>query len=117
MIPVKIDLFEQYDAAGAVRGLLFAGVTHVDGVVLHGGREGWRGGDCGTANGINGTWIGNVGREGEYKEGLKRLFGQVRMFLGGSRIVLLESGSGTHVSGVRNLVMTEVGDVASFVHA
>ena len=37
------------------------------------------------------------------------------MFLERSRVVLL--GSGTDVSGVRDVVMTEVGDIASFVHA
>lgn len=113
MIPVKIDLLLRYDAAGAVRGFLFAGVTHVDAVMLQGGRGIWSCGSCG--NGVNGSVNGDVGREGEYEEGLRRLFRQVRMFLERSRVVLL--GSGTDVSGVRDVVMTEVGDIASFVHA
>ncbi|OJJ84773.1 uncharacterized protein ASPGLDRAFT_1471639 [Aspergillus glaucus CBS 516.65] len=116
VIPVKIDLLLRYDAAGAVRGFLFAGVTHVDAVVLQGGRGVWRGGSCGSCgNGVSGGVNGDVGKEGEYEEGLRRLFRQVRMFLERSRVVLL--GSGTDVPGVRDVVMTEVGDVASFIHA
>ncbi|ODM21556.1 hypothetical protein SI65_02400 [Aspergillus cristatus] len=116
VIPVKIDLFSQYDAVGAVRGLLLAGVTHVDAVVFEGGsgRGVWGGGSC--ANGVNGRVNGELGREAEYEEGLRRLFGQVRMFLGGSRVVFLGKGSGMDVEGVREVVMTEVGDVASFFH-
>jgi len=116
VIPVQINLFSQYDAAGAVRGLHFAGVTHVDAVVFGGGRDVWSCGDresgVNGVNGINGEMDG--GRE--YEEGLRRLLGQVRMFLRGSRVVVLGEGEGMGVSGVREMVMAEVGDVASFFH-
>ncbi|BCR87151.1 uncharacterized protein ACHE_31138S [Aspergillus chevalieri] len=114
VIPVKIDLFSQYDAVGTVRGLLLAGVTHINAVVFEGGSgTGVRGGGS-WANGVNGRVNRDVGRDAEYEEGLRRLFGQVRMFLGGSRFVFLRKESGMDVEGVREVVMTEVGDVASF---
>lgn len=60
MIPVKIDIFSEYDAAGTVRGLLFAGVVGVDTVVISGS---CRGGVTVLTGlmGLMGMWKGNDG--------------------------------------------------------
>ena len=73
MIPAKLDLYSALDAAGVLRGLIFAGVTRIDAVAL----------DVSTA----------IDDEG-YVDGVVRLLQQIQMLLTDeTKFFILGSGS------------------------
>lgn len=116
VIPVKIDLYSRYDAAGVVRGLHFAGVGRVDGIVVAagGGADGGAGAD--RVNGVNGVNSVNGSGNGEYVDGVVMLLRHFRVLLSEEAkvVVLGRGGSGREVWRRTEVVSGEGGDLIPF---
>lgn len=119
MIPVKIDLYSRYDAAGVVRGLHFAGVGRVDGVIVAAGDG--AGGLCEGVNGVNGVdgvcGSGSVSGNGEYVDGVVRLLRHFRVLLSEEAkvVVLGAGGRQADVERVMEVVLGQRGNLIPFV--
>lgn len=99
MIPAKIDLSSQYDAAGVVRVLMFSGVTRVDAVV------------------VSDHHAATAGSSGQYADGVLNVFRQFRSLLTKeARIAILGQGSGCPEGKKRVIdsIVAEDGGVVPF---
>lgn len=98
MIPAKIDLYSQYDAAGVVRVLMFSGVNRVDAVVV---------------SDYHATSAGSS----QYTDGVLNVFRQFRnLLVEEARFAILGRGSGFPDGEKRVLdsIVAEDGEVIPF---